>query len=28
VVSLLRTVERIATPCSVKAYERAVECIK
>ena len=27
-VSLLRTVESIATPCSVKAYERTVECFK
>ena len=26
--SLLRTVESIATPCSVKAYERTVECFK
>ena len=27
-VSLLRTVESIATPCSVTAYERTVECFK
>ena len=27
-VLLLRTVESIATPCSVKAYERTVECFK
>ena len=26
--SLLRTVESITTPCSVKAYERTVECFK
>ena len=27
-VSLLGTVESIATPCYVKAYERTVECFK